>query len=264
VSAPLVTFLSDYGYKDEFVGVCHGVIAGRCPQARVIDVTHGIAPGDVRAGALALRAALPYVPAGVHLAVVDPGVGGSRRAVALLAVEGARFFVGPDNGLLTLAAEDLFGGIAAACDIGDSTEARRPRSRTFAGRDVFAPVAGALAAGAALEELGEAIAVAGLVRLELPAAVDDGESLLVPVLSIDGFGNVELARFPLSSAERLVIELAGSELEVSVGRTFGDVAVGELVAYVDSRGAPAIGLNGGSAAARLGIGVDDVLRLGLR
>ena len=263
MSAPLVTFLSDYGYKDEFVGVCHGVIAGRCPQARVIDVTHGIAPGDVRAGALALRAALPYVPAGVHLAVVDPGVGGNRRAVALLALEGARLFVGPDNGLLTLAAEDLFGGIAAACDIGNSTEARRSGSRTFDGRDVFAPVAGALAAGAALEELGEAVAVAGLVRLELPAAVDDGESLLVPVLSVDGFGNVELARFQLS-ADSLVIELAGGELEVSVGQTFGDVAVGELVAYVDSRGAPAIGLNGGSAAARLGVGIDGVLRLRLR
>src|SRR5579859_3412836 len=109
VSAPLITFLSDYGHADDFVGVCHGVIARICPEARVIDLTHGIPRHDVRAGALALAGALPYLPVGVHLAVVDPDVGASRRAVALATGDGRRF-VGPDNGLFSLAGEAC-GGI---------------------------------------------------------------------------------------------------------------------------------------------------------
>src|SRR5438128_9425814 len=122
-STPIITFLSDYGLEDEFVGVCHGVIARRCPAARVIDLTHGIPPQDVRAGALALAAALPFLPAGVHLAVVDPQVGArgehARRALALRASSQERLLVGPDNGLLMLAAERL-GGAVQAVDISDS------------------------------------------------------------------------------------------------------------------------------------------------
>ena len=115
-SVPVITFLSDYGPWDEFVGVCHAVMARRCPAARVIDLGHGIARHDVRAGALALRAALPYAPAGVHLAVVDPGVGGERRAIALRTAEDNRFLVGPDNGLLALAAVE--GGADRAQTLG--------------------------------------------------------------------------------------------------------------------------------------------------
>src|ERR1700689_2132708 len=156
---PVITFLSDYGPWDEFVGVCHAVIARRCPRAHVIDLGHGVTRHDVRAGALALRAALPFARAGVHLAVVDPGVGGTRRAVALRTAEGGRLLVGPDNGLLTLAAES-FGGVAEAVDVGDSPECLRPISATFHGRDVFAPVAAALADGIPLAELGEPLEVA--------------------------------------------------------------------------------------------------------
>ena len=133
-----VTLLSDYGLADEFVGVLHGVIARRAPDVPRIDVAHGIARHDVRAGALALRAALGHMPAGVHLAVVDPGVGGSRRAVALRCAQEDRLLVGPDNGLLTCAAE-RFGGVVEAVDIGASRHRLEPVSATFHGRDVFAP-----------------------------------------------------------------------------------------------------------------------------
>src|SRR5579862_9939216 len=166
---PLITFLSDYGPWDEFVGVCHAVIARRCPRARIIDLGHGVARHDIRAGALALDAALRYCPPGVHLAVVDPGVGGPRRALAARVAADGRLLVGPDNGVLALAAATL-GGVLEAVDIGDSPECLRPISATFHGRDVFAPVAAALADGAPLDRIGEAIDAALLERLELPRA----------------------------------------------------------------------------------------------
>src|ERR1019366_4770668 len=154
-TAPIVSFLSDYGLLDEFVGVCHGVIASRCPRARVIDLTHSIAPQDVRAGAFALRGALPFVPAGVHLAVVDPGVGSARRAVAMRTAVEDRLLGGPDNGLLMLAAE-RFAGVSEVVDVGRSPVRLEPVSSTFHGRDIFAPVAAALAVnlGSAAELLG--------------------------------------------------------------------------------------------------------------
>ncbi|HWX74055.1 MAG TPA: SAM-dependent chlorinase/fluorinase, partial [Solirubrobacteraceae bacterium] len=201
---PLITFLSDYGLEDEFVGVCHGVIARRCPRARVIDLTHGIPPCDVRVGALALAAALPYVPAGVHLAVVDPGVGargaGARRALALRTAAAERLLVGPDNGLLLLAAE-RFGGVARAFDISASPERAPGAARTFDGRDLFAPVAAALAAGRAPEELGSEVAAAELCRLELPRARRAGDALVAHVLRSDRFGNLILDATPEQLAE---------------------------------------------------------------
>jgi hypothetical protein len=182
-AAPIVTFLSDYGYTDEFVGVCHCVLARRCPAARIIDLGHGLPHHDIRAGALALRAALPYAPAGVHLAVVDPGVGSDRRALALRTREEARILVGPDNGLL-LPAAALFGGVSEAVDISDSPEALRPISATFHGRDVFAAVAAALADGVPMEAAGRAIEPASVIALELPAPKQERDSLHAHVLSI--------------------------------------------------------------------------------
>src|SRR4051794_3966480 len=145
---PVLTFLSDYGLLDEFVGVCHGVIARIAPEVRVIDISHGVQRHDVRSGALMLRGALPYMPAGVHLGVVDPDVGGRRRAIALRTAEDDRILVGPDNGLLMLAAERL-GGVVEAIDIGRSPHRLEPVSATFHGRDIFSPVAATLAAGPA-------------------------------------------------------------------------------------------------------------------
>jgi S-adenosylmethionine hydrolase len=261
VSAPVVTFLSDYGYRDEFVGVCHGVIASRCPAARIIDITHGIALGDIHSGALALRAALPHMPAGVHLAVVDPGVGGKRRAIALSTATEGHTLVGPDNGLLVHAAEAL-GGVRDAYDIAGSPVASRTTTTTFDGRDLFAPVAAALASGTAPGELGKAIAASSLVALELPAARRDGAILLVPVISVDGYGNLELAAFELGTGV-LTLELGGHVRDVQIVRAFSDVPPGELLAHVDSRGAPAIAENGGSAAARLGLAPGDLIRVRL-
>ena len=269
-AVPVITFLSDYGQWDEFVGVCHAVIARRCPRALVIDLGHGIARHDVRAGALALRAALPFAPAGVHLAVVDPGVGGSRRAVVLRTVEGGRLLVGPDNGLLMLAAES-FGGVAEALDIGDSPECLRPISATFHGRDVFAPVAAALAAGVALEELGEPLAPATLETLELPRAHRHEGVLVAHVLTIDVYGNVSLDATPelaaaagLHPGDALTLQSAAGSTAGQIGRTFGDVPPGELVAYGDARGTLALAVNGGSAAEQLRLARDDEVLLRAR
>jgi S-adenosyl-L-methionine hydrolase (adenosine-forming) len=269
-AVPVITFLSDYGPRDEFVGVCHAVIARRAPRARIIDLGHGVARHDVRAGALALRAALPYAPAGVHLAVVDPGVGGERRAVALRVAAAGRTLVGPDNGLLAPAAQAL-GGVVEAVDIGDSPECLRPISATFHGRDVFAPVAAALADGVALDALGQPIAPDGLVALNLPRARSVDCSLIAHVLSTDVYGNVSLdatadlaATAGLRVGAEIVVEIEARSMPGRFGRTFGDVAPGELIAYVDARGTLALAVNAGSAAATLAVTVDDelVLRAG--
>src|SRR6185437_8509897 len=185
----IVTFLSDYGAGDEFVGVVHAVIARLCPAARVIDLGHGVPPQDVRTGARRLARALPFAPAGVHLAVVDPGVGGPRRAVALRTRREDRLLVGPDNGLLVDAAE-RFGGVAEAVKISDSPWRVEPVSATFHGRDSFAPVAAELAAGEPLAEGGEPLDPALLVRLEPLAPVADGDALVAHVAEVDGFGNL--------------------------------------------------------------------------
>jgi S-adenosylmethionine hydrolase len=259
LSAPVITFLSDYGLADEFVGVCHAVIARRCPAARIIDLTHGIPRGDIRAGALALRAAMPYAPAGVHLAVVDPGVGTGRRALALRTQSERRILVGPDNGLLWPAA-CAFGGATEAFDVGASPERLEPVSKTFHGRDVFAPVAAAICDGVALAALGVPVDPAGLVVLEFPEAVWEGSVLRAQVLSIDLFGNVALDVNPATIAGRSALVVAGSAIAL-VG-TFDEVPSGELLAYVDSRGALALAVNGGSAAVLLGLQVGDELALG--
>ena len=167
--AGVITFLSDYGHDDDFVGVCHGVIARIAPEARVIDLTHGIPRHDMRSGALVLRRALPYFPAGVHLAVVDPEVGGERRAVALRTAEEDRILVGPDNGLLALAASASAASLEAV-DIARSPHRLEPTSATFHGRDLFAPVAAHLAAGAPLADAGEPIDADELTRAAHAAA----------------------------------------------------------------------------------------------
>src|SRR4051812_36618301 len=142
-----ITFLSDYGLEDDFVGVCHAVMARIVPDARIVDLTHGLERHDVRTAAMVLRRSLPFCAPGVHLAVVDPGVGTARRAIALKTTEEDRILVGPDNGLLSLAAQ-RFGGIAEVVDVTRSPHRLEPVSATFHGRDLFAPVAAHLAAGA--------------------------------------------------------------------------------------------------------------------
>ncbi len=261
---PVITFLSDYGRLDEFVGVCHGVIARRCPAARVIDLAHGIPRHDVRTGALVLRDALPYMPAGVHLAVVDPDVGAhQRRAVALRTARQDRLLVGPDNGLLMPAAE-LLAGVVEAVDVGHSPERLEPVSRTFHGRDIFAPVAAALAAGAPLDAVGDPIPVDGLRRLEIPSAqVVDG-ILAAHVLRSDGFGNLildasreHLATIGAVDGGSLTVRHAGKVHPALYASTFAEVPAGELLIYEDAQRMIALAVNRGSAAELLGATPDD-------
>ena len=269
MSAPLISFLSDYGLNDEFVGVCHAVIAKRCPAARVIDLTHAIPRHDVRTGALVLRDALAYVPSGVHLAVVDPTVGAegrhSRRAVAVRVSAQERLLVGPDNGLLMLAAERLE-GVLEAVDIGRSPARLEPVSATFHGRDIFAPVAAALAAGEPLAALGEPLAVEELTALELPRAHAADGAIVTHVLRADHFGNLTLdcSHALLSAAgvrlgEALSVQVADRLYPARYATTFADVAAGELLLYEDAQRTPALAVNRGSAADLLGVGRDDEL-----
>jgi hypothetical protein len=266
MSAP-ISFLSDYGLADEFVGVCHAVIATICPDAQVIDITHGIPRHDVRAGALILRGALPYLPAGVVLAVVDPDVGAERRAVAIRAGDG-RQLVGPDNGLLWLAAE-LSGGVSEAVDIARSAFRLEPVSATFHGRDIFAPVAARLAAGAGLRDCGEPLDPGRLVRVELPRPRLEDGALMTQAVYVDRFGNValgvehdQLAGSGLKLGRPASVELgAGTSHEAHYALTFADVGPGELLLYEDSSRRLALAISRGDAAATLGIAVDDELRI---
>jgi S-adenosylmethionine hydrolase len=262
-----ITFLSDYGLADEFVGVVHAVIARLCPEARVVDLGHGVPRQDVTAGARMLARSLPYAPAGVHLAVVDPDVGAQRRAVALRTVAEDRLLVGPDNGLL-LPAADRFGGVAEAVEISASPWRLEPVSATFHGRDVFAPVAARLAAGEAPAGAGPALDPAELVRLELTRARVEEGALVARVVSIDAFGNLALdaaqsdaAEAGLRVGEPLAVRLPGRRAPGVYARTFADVRRGALLLYQDAGGALALAVNGGNAAALLGLRPADEVRV---
>jgi hypothetical protein len=246
----------------------------RCPQARVIDITHGIPRHDVLLGALTLRGAIDYMPAGVHLAVVDPGVGSvgehARRAVALRSVTDGQLLVGPDNGLLSLAVEQL-GGAIEAVDIGRSPERLEPVSATFHGRDIFAPVAGALACGAALDDVGEPLDVSELTVLELSRAILSEEGLRAHVLHCDHFGNVildatheQLAQIGLRLGQELFIQSAGKTHPARYARTFADARQGELLLYEDAQRMAALAVNRGSAATLLNAARGQELLVGIR
>lgn len=258
MSVPVLTLLTDYGLQDEFVGVCHGVIARICPEARIIDLTHGIAPQDVLGGALRLAAALPYLPVGVHVGVVDPGVGGERRAVALGCGDG-RLLVGPDNGLLWPAAEAA-AGVLDAVDISESGVRLEPVSATFHGRDIFCPVAAHLAAGRSLAEVGEPVDPEQLVRLEVPDPVVEAGRLRATVMLVDRFGNLQLNCRDEEVRFGDAVQVGGHR--VRYGRKFTDVEPGELVLYVDSSGFLALAVNEGSAADRLQVRPGEALEIG--
>jgi S-adenosylmethionine hydrolase len=267
VDGPFITFLSDYGLTDDFVGVCHGVIARICPAARVIDLTHGVSRHDVRTGAVLLAEALDYLPVGVHLAVVDPDVGAERRAVAL-ALQDGRLLVGPDNGLLSLAAQ-AGGGVTRAADIAGSRFRLTPVSATFHGRDIFAPVAAQLAAGVPLGETGAPLDPAQLITLELSPARREGDALVAQVRYVDGFGNVafnathdDLAGTGLRLGRAASVGLPdGTDRAAQYVRTFADAGAGELLLYEDAHRRLAVAVGHGDAARELGLAVDDIVRL---
>jgi S-adenosyl-L-methionine hydrolase (adenosine-forming) len=266
VSGPVVTLLTDYGVQSEFPGVCHGVIRRICPDAAVIDITHGIARHDIRHGALVLRNALPYMPTGVHVAVVDPQVGTERRAVAIRCADG-NVLVGPDNGVLSLAVVAA-GGPVEAVDVSRSRHRLEPVSATFHGRDVFAPVAAAIASGEAFADTGEPLAVESLAVLELPRPVQDGQVLVAHALLIDVYGNVtlnvrheDLPSTGLALGHALEVEVGGKTVNATFTGTFADVSAGELLLYEDASRTLALAVNRGDAAATLGLRADDEVRL---
>ncbi|MFL6191860.1 MAG: S-adenosyl-l-methionine hydroxide adenosyltransferase family protein [Actinomycetes bacterium] len=251
-----ITFTSDYGLEDHFVGVCHGVMARVAPGVRVIDVTHAVAAQDVRHGALVLAQAVPYLPRAVHLAVVDPGVGTGRGAVAVQA--GGQVLVGPDNGLLGWAAEAL-GGAERVHALQNPAYRLEPVSRTFHGRDLFAPAAAHLAAGVDPAELGPEMDPGRLVRLERTGPQVDGDRVRASVVAVDHFGNLaldlrrqDLERVGVAAGDPVEVRVGGRAHRLVFGETFASVPAGDLVLHEDSFGSLAVAVNRGRAAERLG------------
>ena len=247
-----ISFLSDFGYGDEFVGVVHGVLAKLAPESRVIDVGHGNPRGNVRSAALALTRAIQYLPEGVCLAVVDPGVGSERRAIAAETSWG--FFVGPDNGLLSPAVA-MVGGASRVVSI-ENPEAMIPSpGQTFHGRDVFAPAAGLLASGeAVLDDLGPVIPGDEVTPLLLPLTEAEGGTISGEAWWVDQFGNVQTNISPEELASIGLTE--GAAVVVSVGSTihnlrwvsaYSEVAEGEPLLHIDSAGLMAIAVRSGRA-----------------
>jgi len=266
--ARFITFLTDFGLQDDFVGTCHGVMKRIAPEVEIIDITHGIAPQAVLQGALTLANTLPFMPEGVHLAVVDPGVGGARRALALRDGQG-RVYVGPDNGLLIPAAEKL-GGIIDAHELANPAYALESVSRTFHGRDLFSPAAAHLALGVPLGELGPPIDPDALARLDIPQPDLGSTRIHSTVLSIDRFGNIglNLDRSHLDEAGVVPgtrVELqAGTERYYAVAaRTFADARPGDIILYEDAYRNISIAINGGNAAAMFGINEGQDVRIHL-
>lgn len=262
-----VTFLSDFGTGGGYVAACEGTMARVCPQARVFHISHESPVGDIAAASLVLARVVPLFPESVHLAVVDPGVGTTRRPLALETRRGD-LLVGPDNGLLVDASEALGGSSAAwALDI------ERVRScaglplegvsSTFHGRDLFAPAAALLASGADPRILGLPLPPTELVRLVPVAAMRAAEGVSAPVIEIDRFGNVglgvEFALIPAGggkSGDLFLVEVAGEgapEWTARMVHTYGDLPGGELGLIRDSWGQAALALNGASAAEFLGV-----------
>ena len=268
MAGPYLSFLSDFG-NDTAPAVCRGVIWSILPDARINDLTHSSRQFAIRDGAFLLWSAVPYLPIGVHLAVVDPGVGTARRPIAIQAARGDRF-VGPDNGLLLPAAERL-GGIVAAHALENQALWRDAVSHTFHGRDLFAPVAAHLAAGTAIGEVGPKVDPDELIRLVLPRAVIRDGGLDTSVLFVDSFGNCRLAGQPadlaalgrpLEPGDRFTVRIGSSAHEVPWQPTFGVVEAGGMLLYEDADYAGlAIGGNQGSAAERLGLAHDTPVRI---
>lgn len=262
-----VSFTTDYGLDDGFVAACKGVIGTIAPDVRVLDVTHTVPPQDIRRAAAVLAQTVPYLPPAVHLAVVDPGVGTTRRGVVVVAPDGV--LVGPDNGLL-LPSADALGGALAAYELTEARYWLPSVSPTFHGRDVFAPVVAHLARGVSPDALGSGVDVPSLVRLPPPRTHVEQGRLETEVLAVDRFGNVQLAATAadlagfdpaLGTGGRVQVLVGTVAVEAALGTTFGDVSPGDVVVYVDSAGLVSVAVNGASAAALLAVAPGDTVLL---
>jgi S-adenosylmethionine hydrolase len=269
-----ISFLSDYGLDDEFVGVVKAVVRAIAPHATVLDLTHQVPAHDVRAGGLALVRSMQYLPPGVVLAVVDPGVGSARRAVAVevgdpdVGADGdggsaTSVLVGPDNGLLAPAVA-MVGGARRAVSLTATEYHLDAPGPTFAGRDVFGPVAAHLCAGVPLDDLGEAVDPATLVPGVIPLSRTEDGGLEAEVLWVDRFGNAQLNVDPDDLAalgSPVVVRFGTRERSAVSVATFADLKAGEVGLLTDSYGLVAVALNRRSAAGELGLGAGDPVRL---
>ena len=251
-----ISFLSDYGHGDEFVGVVRSVIRSIVPEVAVVDVTHEVPAHDVRAGGLALARSAQYLCPGVVLAVVDPGVGGARRAVAVEVGDGASVLVGPDNGLLAPAVA-LVGGATRAVELTDRAYQLDAPGATFAGRDVFAPAAAHLCLGVELHDLGTPIDPGGLLPSVLPIShLDDRGALVAEVLWVDRFGNAQLNVDPADVApygEVVRLRIGDDVRTAKVVASYDAIGAGEVGLVVDSYGVLSIAAGQRSAADQLDV-----------
>ena len=266
---PVISLLTDFGARDPSGAICEGVILRICPDATVIHISHEVTKYAVRDGALMLWCALPYLPVGVHIAVVDPGVGTARRPVAVVTRRGD-VLIGPDNGLLRPAAERL-GGIVAAHELTSQAHRLDPVSTSFHGRDIFAPAAAHLAAGVGVAELGAALDPGTLVDLEIPPAEPIPGGVATTVVYVDTFGNCKLGGLrtdleastgPMRPGRAVRVQAEGAgEHRMGWADTFGEVPVGAPILYVDSYDRLTIAVNQGSAASALGLVQDQTLQI---
>jgi len=257
-----VSFLSDYGLVDEFVGVVKGVLRDLAPHAVVIDITHDVPPHDVRAGSLALARSIQYLPSGIVLAIVDPGVGTDRRGVAIRIAGGEGVLVGPDNGLLAPAAQMAGGAEEAVVLTNEDLHLPAP-GNTFAGRDVFAPVAAHLCNGGDLGDLGEPIDPASLLPGMVPVPRDENGGLVCEVLWVDRFGNAQLNLGPEDVAgwgDRIRLRVGEGTRTATLVPSFAGIG-GGLGLVVDSYGMLAVALDRRSAAEELGLAPGDAIHV---
>jgi S-adenosyl-L-methionine hydrolase (adenosine-forming) len=262
----VITFLSDFGLEDDFVGTCHGVIKRIAPEVDVIDITHGIEPQSILQGAIVLANTLPYMPEGVHLAVVDPDVGTPRRALVVRTRDG-RLLVGPDNGLLIPAAERV-GGIEAAYEITNRSYALDPVSATFHGRDVFSPAAAHLSLGLDPAELGGGVSPEELVRLEIPQPEIGERRIRATCLYVDRFGNIQLnldagqvEPLGIVPGRQIEVELAMDRFYALAARSFAEARPGEIVLYEDAYRNITLAISRGNAAETFGVRAGSEVRL---
>jgi len=271
-SHPFVSLLSDWGARDPSAAICRAVVLGIAPEALIVDITHEVEKFNISHGALLLWCALPFVPIGAHMAVIDPGVGTARRPVALETARGD-YLIGPDNGLLLPAAERL-GGVVRAHLIENAQYSLPVLSSTFHGRDLFAPAAAHLALGVPLDSIGPAIDPHGLTDIDWPPVVVRPAELETTVIYRDTFGNLKLAGLTADLLDALDDLQHGDGVMVTLGRggrtrrvemtwapTFGTVAVGEQLLYEDSYGRLCIARNQGNAAEGLKLSEGDVVRI---
>ena len=262
MARPVIALLTDFGLQDHYVAAMKGVILGICPAATIVDITHGVPAYDIRRGALELTRALTWFPPAVHVAVVDPGVGGARREVAVETGRGD-LLIGPDNGLLEPAGA-LLGGAVAAYRLVDPAYRLPETTAVFHGRDIFAPAAAHALAGVEPASFGPAVPVAELAALGLPRATPAGDGLSTAVLYVDSFGNVKLAGGAADllaavddAPDRLELVLGDRRLAVPWSATFGDVPVGAPLLFDDEDGRLCLACNQADAAQAYSLGPDD-------